>query len=108
MSRLMIAPGARVSEGQPIMELETDKAVVEVPSSVNDSAAVVVASVSGTNMIGTYAGRAQLGASPSVQLGGSFNIVYTRGRSPINIGDRMAPLQVSGTKRTPDTGPSRR
>jgi pyruvate dehydrogenase E2 component (dihydrolipoamide acetyltransferase) len=33
--RLMIAPGAQVSEGQPVMELETDKAVVEVPSSVN-------------------------------------------------------------------------
>ena len=33
--RLMIAPGAKVSEGQPIMELETDKAVVEVPSSVS-------------------------------------------------------------------------
>jgi len=33
--RLMISPGAKVSEGQPVMELETDKAVVEVPSSVN-------------------------------------------------------------------------
>src|SRR5580765_5061469 len=33
--RLMIAPGAKVAEGQPIMELETDKAVVEVPSSVS-------------------------------------------------------------------------
>jgi pyruvate dehydrogenase E2 component (dihydrolipoamide acetyltransferase) len=32
--RLMISPGSRVSDGQPIMELETDKAVVEVPSSV--------------------------------------------------------------------------
>ena len=32
--RLMISPGANVSEGQPVMELETDKAVVEVPSSV--------------------------------------------------------------------------
>jgi pyruvate dehydrogenase E2 component (dihydrolipoamide acetyltransferase) len=32
--RLMIAPGTKVSEGQPVMELETDKAVVEVPSSV--------------------------------------------------------------------------
>jgi pyruvate dehydrogenase E2 component (dihydrolipoamide acetyltransferase) len=32
--RLMIAPGAKVAEGQPVMELETDKAVVEVPSSV--------------------------------------------------------------------------
>src|ERR1700685_993982 len=31
----MIAPGAKVSEGQPVMELETDKAVVEVPSTVS-------------------------------------------------------------------------
>ena len=33
--RLMIAPGSKVSEGQPVMELETDKAVVEVPSSLS-------------------------------------------------------------------------
>ena len=33
--RLMIAAGAKVSEGQPVMELETDKAVVEVPSAVS-------------------------------------------------------------------------
>lgn len=32
--RLMIKPGADIAEGQPVMELETDKAVVEVPSSV--------------------------------------------------------------------------
>jgi len=32
--RLMISPGASVAEGQPVMELETDKAVVEVPSTV--------------------------------------------------------------------------
>src|SRR5690242_18853352 len=31
----MIAPGVTVSEGQAVMELETDKAVVEVPSSVS-------------------------------------------------------------------------
>src|ERR1700720_3757906 len=33
--RLMIAPGADVKEGQLVMELETDKAVIEVPSSVS-------------------------------------------------------------------------
>src|SRR5215831_17518 len=33
--RLMVAPGATVAEGQPVIELETDKAVVEVPSSVS-------------------------------------------------------------------------
>src|SRR5215470_13753099 len=33
--RLMVSPGATIAEGQPVMELETDKAVVEVPSSVS-------------------------------------------------------------------------
>jgi pyruvate dehydrogenase E2 component (dihydrolipoamide acetyltransferase) len=33
--RLMISPGASIIEGQPVMELETEKAVVEVPSSVS-------------------------------------------------------------------------
>ena len=33
--RLMIAPGSKVAEGQPVMELETEKAVVEVPTSVS-------------------------------------------------------------------------
>src|SRR3954465_2524340 len=33
--RLMVAPGAKVDAGQSVMELETDKAVVEVPSSVS-------------------------------------------------------------------------
>jgi len=33
--RLLISPGTAVSEGQPVMELETDKAVVEVPSTVS-------------------------------------------------------------------------
>ena len=31
---LLVSVGANVEEGQPVMELETDKAVVEVPSSV--------------------------------------------------------------------------
>ena len=34
MVRLMISPGMKVVAAQPVMELETEKAVVEVPSSV--------------------------------------------------------------------------
>ena len=33
--RVMIKPGDAVKDGQPVIELETDKAVVEVPSSVS-------------------------------------------------------------------------
>ena len=39
--RLMVSPGETVSEGQPVMELETDKAVIEVPSSVTGKVAEV-------------------------------------------------------------------
>jgi len=42
--RLMISPGASVSEGQPVMELETDKAVVEVPSSLTGTVKDVLVS----------------------------------------------------------------
>ena len=33
--RLMVSAGQQVHEGQPVVELETDKAVIEVPSSVS-------------------------------------------------------------------------
>jgi len=33
--RLLVSAGGSIAEGQPVMELETDKAVVEVPSSVS-------------------------------------------------------------------------
>ena len=36
--RLLISPGTSVAEGQAVMELETDKAVIEVPSSVSGTA----------------------------------------------------------------------
>jgi pyruvate dehydrogenase E2 component (dihydrolipoamide acetyltransferase) len=39
--RLMVTPGASIAEGQPVMELETDKAVIEVPSSVTGTVAEV-------------------------------------------------------------------
>jgi len=32
--RVMVAPGETVSNGQPVLELETDKAVIEVPSTI--------------------------------------------------------------------------
>jgi pyruvate dehydrogenase E2 component (dihydrolipoamide acetyltransferase) len=33
--RMLVKQGESISEGQPVMELETDKAVIEVPSSVS-------------------------------------------------------------------------
>jgi len=50
--RLMISPGASVSEGQPVMEIETDKAVVEVPSSVSGTVKDVLVSGGQTLKVG--------------------------------------------------------
>ena len=32
--RVIVSPGAQVNEGDPVIELETDKAVIEVPSTI--------------------------------------------------------------------------
>ena len=33
--RVIVSPGAQVHEGDPVIELETDKAVIEVPSTIS-------------------------------------------------------------------------
>src|SRR5260370_18353372 len=65
--RLMIKPGASIAEGDPVMELETDKAVVEVPSSVTGTIAEIRVKEGETLRVGqvifTVANRA--GATPA-------------------------------------------
>ncbi len=46
--RLMLSPGAQISAGQPVMELETDKAVIEVPSSINGRASFAARAAAGS------------------------------------------------------------
>ena len=60
--RLMISPGALVSEGQPVMELETDKAVVEVPSSLTGTVKDVLVSQGDKIKVGQVVFTLQAGA----------------------------------------------
>lgn len=50
------------------------------------SGSVVVSSVSGTNAQGTYSGQAVNGSGQPIQMSGTFNVTFTRGRSPIQVG----------------------
>ena len=50
--RLMVKPGVRITEGEPVMELETDKAVVEVPSSVTGTIGEIRVSEGDTLRVG--------------------------------------------------------
>jgi pyruvate dehydrogenase E2 component (dihydrolipoamide acetyltransferase) len=65
--RLMISPGAKVSEGQPVMELETDKAVVEVPSSVTGVVKEVQVKEGETIKVGQVIFTLEGGAPPAQQ-----------------------------------------
>jgi pyruvate dehydrogenase E2 component (dihydrolipoamide acetyltransferase) len=65
--RLMISPGAKVSEGQPVMELETDKAVVEVPSSVSGVVKEIQVKEGETIKVGQVIFTLEGGAPPAQQ-----------------------------------------
>jgi pyruvate dehydrogenase E2 component (dihydrolipoamide acetyltransferase) len=65
--RLMIAPGATVAEGQPVIELETDKAVVEVPSSVSGTVKDVLVKQGEKVKVGQVVFTVENGAGPKKQ-----------------------------------------
>src|ERR1700692_3517218 len=72
--RLMIAPGAKVSEGQPVMELETDKAVIEVPSSVSGVVKDVNVKEGEKVKVGQVIFTLEGGASAQAETGRSRNV----------------------------------
>ena len=65
--RLMVSPGSQISAGQPVMELETDKAVVEVPSSVTGTVKDVLVKQGEKIKVGQLIFTLQAGATTSVQ-----------------------------------------
>jgi pyruvate dehydrogenase E2 component (dihydrolipoamide acetyltransferase) len=65
--RLMVAPGTHISAGQPVMELETDKAVVEVPSSVTGTVKDVLVKQGEKIKVGQLVFTLQAGATAAAQ-----------------------------------------
>jgi pyruvate dehydrogenase E2 component (dihydrolipoamide acetyltransferase) len=65
--RLMVSPGTKVSEGQPVMELETDKAVIEVPSSVTGTVKDVRVKQGEKIKVGQVIFTLEGGATPSAE-----------------------------------------
>ena len=65
--RLMVSPGTHVSAGQPVMELETDKAVVEVPSSLTGTVRDVLVKQGDKIKVGQLIFTLQAGATASSQ-----------------------------------------
>ena len=69
---VLVNPGDSVSEGQPIIEIETDKAVVEVPASAAGTIEAVNVKVGDTISVGgviaTLGGEAGQGSSETMPL----------------------------------------
>jgi hypothetical protein len=60
------------------------------------SGGVTIATVSGSNVTGAFAGNASLGGGTPVAFSGGFSVVYVRGRSPVNIGRVALPELTDG------------
>lgn len=89
---VLVNPGDTVTEGQPIIELETDKAVVEVPASsagtVESVSVKVGDSIKVGGLIATLSGGAAPAAAPAAPAQGG--------------GDKAATVESSATASNPD------
>src|ERR1700733_5487561 len=88
--RLMIAPGATVSEGQAVMELETDKAVVEVPSSVSGTINQVLVKEGDKVKVGQVIFTADGKAAPAAEAKET-----PRQKEPVKLVEKAQPVQSS-------------
>ena len=95
--RLMVTPGATVAEGQPVIELETDKAVVEVPSSVSGTVKDVLVKqgekVKVGQVIFTLEGGASAPATPPKRQ--TAPVEHVSGQQAARIGFQLA-MQAEG------------
>src|SRR6202162_3777332 len=91
--RLMVSPGSTISEGQSVMELETDKAVVEVPSSVSGTVKDVLVKEGDKIKVGQVIFTVENGA------GGK----RVEARAPSAAGAKSEPKAASSA---PETAPS--
>jgi pyruvate dehydrogenase E2 component (dihydrolipoamide acetyltransferase) len=88
--RLMIAPGTKVSDGQPVMELETDKAVVEVPSSVGGVVKAVLVKEGQKVQVGQVIFTLEGGTTTAVEKKSSAPVEHVSGQQAARLSFQMA------------------
>jgi len=93
--RLMISPGMKVSEGQPVMELETDKAVVEVPSSVTGVVKEVRVKQGEKIKVGQVLFTLEGGAAPAAERPKHLPVEHVSGQHAARLAFQAA-IQAEG------------
>jgi pyruvate dehydrogenase E2 component (dihydrolipoamide acetyltransferase) len=88
--RLMISPGTKVSEGQPVMELETDKAVVEVPASVSGVVKEVLVKEGEKVQVGQVIFTLQGSAAPVAEKKTAAPVEHVSGQQAARLSFQMA------------------
>ena len=68
VTKIMIKPGDKVSNGQPILELETDKAVLEVPSSISGVVKEILIKLSTEVKVGQVIMKVEAGAAGAASI----------------------------------------
>src|SRR6201988_2985094 len=90
----MVAPGAQVAAGQAVMELETDKAVVEVPASVSGTVQEIRVKEGDKIKVGQVIFTVD-GAEGKTSAGTTSQ---TAASSPAQVPQEKAPVQVPQDK----------
>ena len=88
--RLMISPGTKVSEGQPVMELETDKAVVEVPASVSGVVKEVLVKEGEKVQVGQVIFTLEGSAAPVAEKKSAAPVEHVSGQQAARLSFQMA------------------
>ncbi len=102
--RLMISPGASVVEGQPVMELETDKAVVEVPSSVTGTVQEIRVKEGQKIKVGQVIFTVENGAGAKAKVAGSKTPSKAQAGKPPAVTEARAVATSSATPSPSTTG----
>jgi len=93
--QLMISPGTKVSEGQPVMELETDKAVVEVPSSVSGVVKEIRVKQGDKVKVGQVIFTLEGGAAPQPERAKHLPVEHVSGQTGARLAFQAA-IQAEG------------
>jgi pyruvate dehydrogenase E2 component (dihydrolipoamide acetyltransferase) len=106
--RLMVAPGSSIAEGQPVMELETDKAVVEVPSSVTGTVKEVRVKEGQKIKVGEVIFTVENGAGPKAKTRAAETkpAEATAAPAPQAKPGKQTEKKSASTEPKPQTGPA--
>lgn len=87
----LIRPGSRIEKDQPLLEVETDKVALEIPSPTSGSLVEVLVQEGQTVPVGTLLGRLDGGRQPDPSVVNRVGGVVVRQAEPVSEDEHYSP-----------------